>query len=159
MSFLLSQSDQVSRLVKVPGIVISTTAVRAKATKVCLQCRGCRSVISNVPLPPGLQGYALPRKCNAWVLFSVRGPGARPARCWQPPRLYLCPTASRPAGSSAPWTPISSSQTAVCASTSRCCGCRSRQTQCLMGKCPDTCSSTATGGSPLLYRLITVNQE
>lgn len=58
------QSEQVSRLVKVHGIIISATAVKAKATKVCLQCRGCRSVINNIPLPPGLQGYALPRKCN-----------------------------------------------------------------------------------------------
>lgn len=58
------QSEQVSRLVKVHGIIISATAVRAKATKVCLQCRGCRTVISNISLPPGLQGYALPRKCN-----------------------------------------------------------------------------------------------
>lgn len=61
------QSDQVSRLVKVHGIIISATAVKAKATKVCLQCRGCRNIISNIPLPPGLQGYALPRKCNSWV--------------------------------------------------------------------------------------------
>lgn len=53
-----------SRLVKVHGIIISATAVKAKATKVCLQCRGCRGVINNIPLPPGLQGYALPRKCN-----------------------------------------------------------------------------------------------
>ena len=58
------QSEQVSRLVKIPGIIISATAVRAKATRVCLQCRGCRAVISNIPLPPGLQGFALPRKCN-----------------------------------------------------------------------------------------------
>eukprot|EP00064_Thunnus_orientalis_P010964 superscaffoldBa00001535_g10993 len=58
------KSEQVSRLVKVHGIIISATAVKAKATKVCLQCRGCRSVINNIPLPPGLQGYALPRKCN-----------------------------------------------------------------------------------------------
>lgn len=49
---------------KVHGIIISATAVKAKATKVCLQCRGCRNVINNIPLPPGLQGYALPRKCN-----------------------------------------------------------------------------------------------
>uniref|UniRef100_A0A3B3RY64 DNA replication licensing factor MCM5 n=1 Tax=Paramormyrops kingsleyae TaxID=1676925 RepID=A0A3B3RY64_9TELE len=70
----LPLSDQVSRLVKVPGIVISTTAVRAKATKVCLQCRGCRSVISNIPLPPGLQGYALPRKCNAEQAGRVKCP-------------------------------------------------------------------------------------
>lgn len=61
------QSDQVSRLVKVHGIIISATAVKAKATKVCLQCRGCRNIINNIPLPPGLQGYALPRKCNVWV--------------------------------------------------------------------------------------------
>uniref|UniRef100_A0A8C9XJM3 DNA replication licensing factor MCM5 n=1 Tax=Sander lucioperca TaxID=283035 RepID=A0A8C9XJM3_SANLU len=60
----LPLSEQVSRMVKVNGIIISATAVRAKATKVCLQCRGCRGVINNIPLPPGLQGYALPRKCN-----------------------------------------------------------------------------------------------
>lgn len=64
---VLLQSDQVSRLVKVHGIIISATAVKAKATKVCLKCRGCRNVINNIPLPPGLQGYALPRKCNTWV--------------------------------------------------------------------------------------------
>uniref|UniRef100_A0A8C9TRQ0 DNA replication licensing factor MCM5 n=1 Tax=Scleropages formosus TaxID=113540 RepID=A0A8C9TRQ0_SCLFO len=68
------KSEQVSRLVKIPGIVISTTAVRAKATKVCLQCRGCRSVISNIPLPPGLQGYALPRKCNTEQAGRVKCP-------------------------------------------------------------------------------------
>ncbi|KAL4658005.1 DNA replication licensing factor MCM5 [Arapaima gigas] len=70
----LPLSEQVSRLVKVPGIVISTTAVRAKATRVCLQCRGCRSVISNIPLPPGLQGYALPRKCNTEQAGRVKCP-------------------------------------------------------------------------------------
>uniref|UniRef100_A0A667XD49 DNA replication licensing factor MCM5 n=1 Tax=Myripristis murdjan TaxID=586833 RepID=A0A667XD49_9TELE len=68
------KSEQVSRLVKVPGIIISATAVRAKATKVCLQCRGCRSVISNIPLPPGLQGYALPRKCNTENVGRVKCP-------------------------------------------------------------------------------------
>uniref|UniRef100_A0A3Q2QI73 DNA replication licensing factor MCM5 n=1 Tax=Fundulus heteroclitus TaxID=8078 RepID=A0A3Q2QI73_FUNHE len=59
------KSEQVSRLVKVHGIIISATAVKAKATKVCLQCRGCRAVLNDIPLPPGLQGYALPRKCNS----------------------------------------------------------------------------------------------
>ncbi|KAE8282867.1 DNA replication licensing factor mcm5-B [Larimichthys crocea] len=52
------------RGLKVHGIIISATPVKAKATRVCLQCRGCRAVINNIPLPPGLQGYALPRKCN-----------------------------------------------------------------------------------------------
>uniref|UniRef100_A0A672GWI1 DNA replication licensing factor MCM5 n=1 Tax=Salarias fasciatus TaxID=181472 RepID=A0A672GWI1_SALFA len=70
----LALSEQVSRLVKVHGIVISATAVKAKATKVCLQCRGCRSVISNIPLPPGLQGYALPRKCNTDPAGRVKCP-------------------------------------------------------------------------------------
>ncbi|KAK5914569.1 hypothetical protein CgunFtcFv8_009002 [Champsocephalus gunnari] len=68
------KSEQVSRLVKVSGIIISATPVRAKATKVCLQCRGCRSVISNIPLPPGLQGYALPRKCNTESAGRVKCP-------------------------------------------------------------------------------------
>uniref|UniRef100_A0AAR2IT29 DNA replication licensing factor MCM5 n=1 Tax=Pygocentrus nattereri TaxID=42514 RepID=A0AAR2IT29_PYGNA len=68
------KSEQVSRLVKVPGIIISSTAVRAKATRVCLQCRGCRAVISNIPLPPGLQGYALPRKCNTEQAGRVKCP-------------------------------------------------------------------------------------
>uniref|UniRef100_A0A8C2F209 DNA replication licensing factor MCM5 n=1 Tax=Cyprinus carpio TaxID=7962 RepID=A0A8C2F209_CYPCA len=70
----LPLSEQVSRLVKIPGIIISSTAVRAKATKVCLQCRGCRAVISNIPLPPGLQGYALPRKCNTLQAGRVKCP-------------------------------------------------------------------------------------
>uniref|UniRef100_A0A7N6FEA5 DNA replication licensing factor MCM5 n=1 Tax=Anabas testudineus TaxID=64144 RepID=A0A7N6FEA5_ANATE len=70
----LPLSEQVSRLVKVHGIIISATAVRAKATKVCLQCRGCRNVISNIPLPPGLQGYALPRKCNTENAGRVKCP-------------------------------------------------------------------------------------
>uniref|UniRef100_A0A671R019 DNA replication licensing factor MCM5 n=1 Tax=Sinocyclocheilus anshuiensis TaxID=1608454 RepID=A0A671R019_9TELE len=68
------KSEQVSCLVKIPGIIISSTAVRAKATKVCLQCRGCRAVISNIPLPPGLQGYALPRKCNTEQAGRVKCP-------------------------------------------------------------------------------------
>lgn len=68
------KSEQVSRLVKIHGIIISATAVRAKATKVCLQCRGCRNIISNIPLPPGLQGYALPRKCNTENVGRVKCP-------------------------------------------------------------------------------------
>ncbi|XP_023287365.1 DNA replication licensing factor MCM5 [Seriola lalandi dorsalis] len=68
------KSEQVSRLVKVHGIVISATAVKAKATRVCLQCRGCRNVINNIPLPPGLQGYALPRKCNTENAGRVKCP-------------------------------------------------------------------------------------
>uniref|UniRef100_A0A3Q2G980 DNA replication licensing factor MCM5 n=1 Tax=Cyprinodon variegatus TaxID=28743 RepID=A0A3Q2G980_CYPVA len=70
----LPLSEQVSRLVKVHGIIISATAVKAKATKVCLQCRGCRNVLNNIPLPPGLQGYALPRKCNSENVGRLKCP-------------------------------------------------------------------------------------
>lgn len=58
------QSEQISHLVKIPGIVIAASSIRAKATRMTLQCRSCRNFINDVPLKPGLEGYALPRKCN-----------------------------------------------------------------------------------------------
>ncbi|NWY46631.1 MCM5 factor, partial [Sylvia borin] len=58
------KSDQMSHLVKIPGIVIAATPVRAKATRITIQCRSCRNTISNIVVRPGLEGYALPRKCN-----------------------------------------------------------------------------------------------
>ncbi|CAH2045638.1 unnamed protein product, partial [Iphiclides podalirius] len=58
------KSETVSRLVKIPGIIISTSAIKAKATKISIQCRSCRNVIPNLPVKPGLEGYVMPRKCN-----------------------------------------------------------------------------------------------
>lgn len=29
-----------------------------------IQCRSCSTVIANLPINPGLEGYSLPRKCN-----------------------------------------------------------------------------------------------
>ncbi|NXM23549.1 MCM5 factor, partial [Oxyruncus cristatus] len=58
------KSDQMSHLVKIPGIVIAATPVRAKATRITIQCRSCRNTITNIAVRPGLEGYALPRKCN-----------------------------------------------------------------------------------------------
>ncbi|KAL3874355.1 hypothetical protein ACJMK2_037383 [Sinanodonta woodiana] len=58
------KSNQMARLVQIPGIVIAASAVRAKATKLAIQCRSCRNVINNIAVKPGLEGYALPRKCN-----------------------------------------------------------------------------------------------
>ena len=57
------KSEEMSRLVKIPGIVIAASAVRAKATKISIQCRSCRNFMNNIPVKPGLEGYALPRKC------------------------------------------------------------------------------------------------
>ncbi|XP_038072894.1 DNA replication licensing factor mcm5-like [Patiria miniata] len=59
------KSDQVSRLIKIPGIVIAASAIRAKATKITIQCRGCRNFIPKLSVKPGLEGYTMPRKCNA----------------------------------------------------------------------------------------------
>ncbi|XP_041351942.1 DNA replication licensing factor mcm5-like [Gigantopelta aegis] len=58
------KSEQMARLVKIPGIVIAASAIRSKATKLALQCRGCSNILSNISINPGLEGYALPRKCS-----------------------------------------------------------------------------------------------
>lgn len=60
---IIFQPDTVSKLVKVPGIVVSSTNVRSKATKMAIQCRSCQTVQSNISIKPGLEGYLLPRKC------------------------------------------------------------------------------------------------
>ncbi|XP_052769415.1 DNA replication licensing factor mcm5-like [Mya arenaria] len=58
------KSDQMSKLLKIPGIVIAASAIKSKATTLTLQCRSCRNVINNIAINPGLEGYSLPRKCN-----------------------------------------------------------------------------------------------
>lgn len=63
-SLFVLKSEQMSHLVKIPGIIIAATPVRAKATKITIQCRTCRNIIPNIALRPGLEGYALPRKCT-----------------------------------------------------------------------------------------------
>lgn len=57
-------SDQVSRLVKIPGIIVAASGIKAKATQISIQCRSCRTVVPNIKVKPGLEGYAMPRKCN-----------------------------------------------------------------------------------------------
>ncbi|VDK46097.1 unnamed protein product [Anisakis simplex] len=59
------KSEQVSQIVKISGIVVAASQVRAKATRVSLQCRTCRHAINNIELKPGLEGFSLPRKCAA----------------------------------------------------------------------------------------------
>ncbi|XP_015511621.1 DNA replication licensing factor Mcm5 [Neodiprion pinetum] len=56
--------DVVSKLVKVPGIVISASGIRAKATRIAIQCRTCRNVVPDIAIQPGFEGYQMPRKCN-----------------------------------------------------------------------------------------------
>lgn len=58
------KSEQMARLVKIPGIVIAAAAIRAKATRISIQCRTCRNFVNDIKVKPGLEGYALPRKCT-----------------------------------------------------------------------------------------------
>lgn len=58
------KSDVVSRLVKVPGIIVAASGIRAKATTMTIQCRGCQNVVPNISIKLGLDGLAMPRKCN-----------------------------------------------------------------------------------------------
>jgi DNA replication licensing factor MCM5 len=59
------KSDCISKLVKIPGLIISASNVRAKATRISLQCKGCNEPVNNLTLKPGLEGFLLPRKCNS----------------------------------------------------------------------------------------------
>ncbi|UYV60298.1 RNF19B [Cordylochernes scorpioides] len=58
------ESEQVFKVVKVSGIVIAASGIRSKATKINVQCRSCCYVVFNLPIRPGLEGFALPRRCN-----------------------------------------------------------------------------------------------
>lgn len=57
------KSDVVSKLVKIPGIIVSASGIKAKATKIAIQCRSCNDIISDIEVKPGLEGHILPRKC------------------------------------------------------------------------------------------------
>ncbi|VDP77968.1 unnamed protein product [Schistosoma mattheei] len=69
-------SEEVSRLVKISGIAISSSSIRAKAVRLSLQCRGCRQFLPNLPVKPGLEGFTLPRKCP-----SAQVGGGQATRC------------------------------------------------------------------------------
>ncbi|XP_015119756.1 DNA replication licensing factor Mcm5 [Diachasma alloeum] len=56
--------DIVSKLIKIPGIIVAASGIRSKATKIAIQCRACRTIQNNIPIKPGLEGYALPRQCS-----------------------------------------------------------------------------------------------
>lgn len=58
------KSEMVSRMVKITGVVISASGIKAKTTKISIQCRSCGNTIPNLTVSPGLEGYSLPRKCT-----------------------------------------------------------------------------------------------
>ena len=65
-------SSQVSRVVMIPGIVISSSKVKANATTVVAQCRGCQAN-RQIQVRAGFAGANLPRKCD-----EPRQPGEAP---------------------------------------------------------------------------------
>lgn len=62
----------ISRLVKVAGITIAASRVKAKATYVTLLCKNCKNV-KTVPCRPGLGGAIVPRSCD-----HIPQPGEEP---------------------------------------------------------------------------------
>ncbi|WFD36128.1 DNA helicase [Malassezia cuniculi] len=57
-------AERISHLVRVPGIVISTSVQSSRATKLQLMCRDCRATRS-VQVVSGFGGFVLPRTCDA----------------------------------------------------------------------------------------------
>ncbi|EQC38222.1 hypothetical protein SDRG_04649 [Saprolegnia diclina VS20] len=56
-------ATQVNRLVKVPGIIISASKVRAKCMSVMVQCKTCGHS-KKLPCPNAFSGVQLPRNCE-----------------------------------------------------------------------------------------------
>lgn len=88
MQFRDLSADTLNKLVRVPGIVISTSVLSSRATKLHLQCRACRHIKIIYP-PSGLGGVGagadrgLPRQCD-----SVPPPG-QPKECPLDPYLII----------------------------------------------------------------------
>ncbi|KAH0432840.1 DNA replication licensing factor mcm5 [Colletotrichum camelliae] len=56
-------SMTISRLVRVPGIVIGASVMSSKATEIAIQCRNCAHA-STIPVLGGFTGVTLPRQCG-----------------------------------------------------------------------------------------------
>ncbi len=65
----------ISRLVRVPGIVIGASVMSSKATAVHIQCRTCDHT-QNIPILGGFSGVTLPRQCA-----RARAPGDPTEKC------------------------------------------------------------------------------
>jgi len=65
-------SESITRLIRTPGIIIQTSTLSSRATKLHLQCRACRSTKIVHPTTGlggggGARENALPRVCDAYV--------------------------------------------------------------------------------------------
>ncbi|RDW95207.1 putative cell division control protein nda4 [Coleophoma crateriformis] len=73
----------ISRLVRVPGIVIGASVTSSKATELHIQCRNCHST-KLLPVAGGFSGVSLPRICDA-----PRVPGDTADRCPMDPYFVV----------------------------------------------------------------------
>ncbi|KAG0654141.1 minichromosome maintenance protein 5 [Rhodotorula mucilaginosa] len=62
MQFRELGATNISRLVRLPGIVISASTLSSRAIRLSLQCKSCRHVMS-MEVQGGFSGFQLPRKC------------------------------------------------------------------------------------------------
>ncbi|KAK5088216.1 minichromosome maintenance protein 5 [Lithohypha guttulata] len=56
-------ADNVSALVRIPGIVIGASTLSSKATALAIQCRNCQHT-DKIAVEGGFQGISLPRTCG-----------------------------------------------------------------------------------------------
>ncbi|KAF2140279.1 uncharacterized protein K452DRAFT_273918 [Aplosporella prunicola CBS 121167] len=56
-------ADNVSHLVRIPGIIIGASTLSSKATTLYIQCRNCQHT-SQIPVTGGFAGISLPRTCG-----------------------------------------------------------------------------------------------
>lgn len=57
-------AEKISHLVRIPGIVISTSVPSSRVTKLSLMCRDCHAMRS-MEITSGFGGFVLPRQCDA----------------------------------------------------------------------------------------------
>ncbi|KAJ9095239.1 hypothetical protein QFC21_005605 [Naganishia friedmannii] len=59
-------ANTLSKLVRLPGIVINASQLSSRASSLCIQCKGCRTT-KNIKQPGGMGGEnkGLPRRCDS----------------------------------------------------------------------------------------------
>ncbi|TLS26515.1 hypothetical protein PpBr36_05530 [Pyricularia pennisetigena] len=76
-------SMTISRLVRVPGIVIGASVMSSKANSLTIQCRNCGHT-SDIPVSGGFTGVTLPRRCE-----RNKGPADSSEKCPLDPYFVL----------------------------------------------------------------------
>ena len=62
------QANTLSKLVRLPGIVINASQLSSRASSLCIQCKGCRNTKTIKQVAGmGNEGKGLPRRCDSCV--------------------------------------------------------------------------------------------